>query len=315
MLKNRQLAHALTLSRLGNFSRAAVASNLSQPAFSRSIRCLENDLGVSLFDRDGNNVVPTLYGEALLRWAEKIITDTEELEREIRLTQGLEVGRFGVSMAQYPADLTGGRAISKMALEHPNLQINVIQSDWRDVTGYVLSRDVDLGFAEVSVAERDNRLEVELVGQHRLIICCRTEHPLAKRKKVTRKDLDQYPLVAVPLPERLIRFPGKSYIDKESGLLIPSIDSANLAIAKEIISGSDAIGPLTPLQIEEELSNKKLRILPFWEPFLHLRYGFIALRNRLKSPAAELFMATVREMENEVRARNQQLFKRFLPSF
>lgn len=313
MIKNRQLANALTLSRLGNFSRAAIATNLSQPAFSRSIRGLENELGVTLFDRDGNNIIPTQYGKAMLRWAADIISNTEEMEREIQLMQGLEIGRFGVSMAQYPANLTGAKALSKMALEHPNLRFNIIQTDWQYATDFVLSREVDLGFAEISVAEGDKRLEAELVSEHKLIICCRAEHPLANRKKVTREDLDHYPLVAVPLPERLIRFPGKSHIDKESGLLIPSIDSSNLTIAKEMVTGSNAIAPMTPLQIEEELSAGKLRVLPFWEPFMHLRYGFVTLRNRLKSPAAILFMGTVREMEKEIRARNQILFEKYLP--
>ncbi|AUB80591.1 helix-turn-helix domain-containing protein [Candidatus Thiodictyon syntrophicum] len=59
MIKLQQLAHALALSRYGTFHRAAKAQHLSQPAFSRSIRALEESLGVALFDRQGAAVTPT----------------------------------------------------------------------------------------------------------------------------------------------------------------------------------------------------------------------------------------------------------------
>lgn len=103
MISHRQLVHALCLFTQGNFTRAAAEANISQSAFSRSIRNLELDLGVPLFDRNTTTAAPTRYGEAFLRRAEAIVADTAELEREISLMRGLDVGSFSVALGMYPA--------------------------------------------------------------------------------------------------------------------------------------------------------------------------------------------------------------------
>ena len=94
MISHRQLVHALCLFKHGNFTRAAIEANISQSAFSRSIQNLEDDLGILLFDRDTATVIPTSYGEMFLRRAAAIVADAQELEREVHLMRGLEVGSF-----------------------------------------------------------------------------------------------------------------------------------------------------------------------------------------------------------------------------
>ena len=124
MIKLQQLAHALALGRHGNFHRAAAAQHLSQPALSRSIQSLEEGLGVPLFDRQSAAVTPTLYGEALLRRAAVIIEEAEELEREIRLLQGIETGTFTVAMGAYASELSWppGRGGTHAAASESGLQ-------------------------------------------------------------------------------------------------------------------------------------------------------------------------------------------------
>lgn len=116
MLKLQQLAHALALSRLGNFHRAAKALHLSQPALSRSIRSLEHSLGVSLFDRHGAQIKPTVYGEALLRRAERMLEQSDELERDIQLLEGLKAGGLAVGMGGFAAELSGSTRSSSTAV-------------------------------------------------------------------------------------------------------------------------------------------------------------------------------------------------------
>jgi len=147
MIKLQQLAHALALGRYGNFHRAAQAQHLSQPAFSRSIRSLEEGLGVPLFDRQTTVVTPTLYGEALLKRAEIILAETDELEREIELLQGLEAGSLAVATGAYAAEISASRALGELVRQHPNLRCQIRLSSWRDVAELVSARSVDLGIA------------------------------------------------------------------------------------------------------------------------------------------------------------------------
>ena len=69
----RRLNHVVALADTLHFARAAAAAHLSQPAFSRSIQAIENDLGIRLFDRDVGDVCLICVGEFVIEWACKLL--------------------------------------------------------------------------------------------------------------------------------------------------------------------------------------------------------------------------------------------------
>jgi len=312
MISHRQLANALALFRHRNFTRAAAESHLSQSAFSRSIRGLEKELGVSLFDRSANNVNPTVYGKALLRRAETIIADTEELEREIHHIQGLEVGTFSVASGIYPAEIAGNQAIGRLVQDHPGIQYQITLGNWHHVNQQVLSRNVDIGLAATIGADDDDRLATEMVGEYEMFLYCRKDHPLAGCTGLSRNDLDQFPLVSIRIPRGLADVvPGKSDIDQDTGFLIPSVEIDDLTTARTIIANSDGIGAAMPIQIATQLESGEYKLLGFRRPWLKPSYGFISLRNRSISPAAEIFMKHVLEIDKYTQKKNQMLIEKY----
>ncbi len=308
MIKLQQLAHALALMQHGNFHRAAQAQHLSQPAFSRSIRSLEEGLGAPLFDRQTTRVTPTLYGEALLKRAEVILAETDELEREIELLQGLEAGHLAVAMGAYAAELSGSQAMGELIQRHPQVRCQLTLSSWREVAERVLARSVDLGVAESSDLTTVESLRIEPIGHHEMVFYCRCGHSLLDRETVEKTDLNAFPLASIRVPPRGMGLvPGKSELDVETGDLIPHIEVDDVASARAIIRVSDAFGMATPLQIEPWLRSGELCVLPYKAPWLKLDYGFIYLRNRMLSPAVERFMKIVREIETDLTVRNCEL--------
>ncbi len=308
MIKNRQLEHALALHKHESFHRAAQAMHLSQPAFSRSIRNLERQLGVTLFDRGPGGVRPTLFGEALLKRAHSIVEETQELRREIELLQGLESGGLSVAMGPYPSELSGGRAAGELIRRYPKLKAQFTLGDWRKIGTQVLTRSIDLGFADVSEAQTYDELVVEVVGRHPLIFFARKDHHLAKLPKVTKAKIDRYPLVAIRIPARVARnFPGKAVTEELTNNLIPSIEVEDLAMARIIVAGSDAISAAIPSQVPSLLETGQFALLRYMQSELKLKYGFIYRRDRMLSPAAEMFMKLVRDIEISLEAENRQL--------
>jgi DNA-binding transcriptional LysR family regulator len=314
MIKLQQLAHAVALSRLGNFHRAAEAQHISQPALSRSIRSLEGSLGVPLFDRQGTAVTPTLYGEALVRRAETILAETDEMGREIALLQGLEAGSFGVAMGAFAAELSGGRALGELVRGHPNIRCQVRLCSWRGVAEMVLARSVDLGMAEISTIASVESFQVESVGQHELLLYCRRGHPLMGRRTVTDEDLNAFPQALIRVPPRGVGLlPGRSELDGKTGDLVPHVEVDDLNTARSIVLASDAFSAATAVQIEPWLRGGELGVLAYRAPWLRLHYGFVYLRGRMLSPAAELFMQIVRGIEADLTLRNGALMDALLP--
>jgi DNA-binding transcriptional LysR family regulator len=177
-----------------------------------------------------------------------------------------------------------------------------------------LSRAVDLGVAEISLLENAEKLQVESIAAHQAVLFCRQGHPLLGLEKVLKTDLDNYPLALVRVPPRMAHnFPGKSSIDAKTGDLIPSIEVENLPTARTVVLGSDAFSATTPLQIEPWLRSGELGILPYEAPWMRLGYGFIYLRHRMLSPATEVYMQLVREIEKEQARRNRELMRQLVP--
>ena len=83
----RQIEVVRALAKRRHFGLAAKQLGVSEPALSRSLKLLEAELGVRLFDRQG--VTPTLFGEIVLKHGERAVTEFDELMRELALAKGL----------------------------------------------------------------------------------------------------------------------------------------------------------------------------------------------------------------------------------
>jgi DNA-binding transcriptional LysR family regulator len=304
----KQLRHALALDRHGHFERAAKAEHISQPALSRSIRALEDQLGVQLFDRQGGRIAPTLFGAALLKHAASALGETDELLREIALLKGLDAGNLQVAMGVYAAEMSATRSIGELVKRHPGVTCRIRLTSWQELPTLVTARSVDLGVGEISTLGDVQELDVEALGRPRLVMFCRPGHPLAGRRDLTEQDLDGFPTVTPRLPPRGVGlFPGKTQVDPETGDLLPTIEIDNLTSARLVVAGSDAFGMATPVQIADALRSGEFRVLDFHRPWMELDYGFIHLRNRMLSPAAQAYMEIVRRIDAEMREANEAL--------
>jgi DNA-binding transcriptional LysR family regulator len=307
-LKLRQLSHALAVWRHGSFRRAAAEQHLSQPALSRSIQNLEESLGVLLFDRQTTEVTPTAFGEVLLRRAETIVTEADELEREIRLLKGLDVGGLSVAMGVYAAEMSGNRALAELSKAHPAVQLRAQLRHWRDLDKLVRDRQVDIGFGEIPHLMDAPDLRVEPVGRHELVFFCRAGHPLLAQETISVADLDGYPFAGVPIPPRGAQlFPRNCRVDPSSGDLVPPILVEDLTAARTLVANTDAFGSATPVQLEPWLRSGALVVAPFRASWLRLDYGFIFLASRSLSPTAVAFTELVRDIERDVEERNRDL--------
>lgn len=310
----RQLGHALALEHHGNFHSAAEAERISQPAFSRSIRKLEDALGAQLFDRTSPRILPTAFGKVLLRRAREVIDQAEEITREIDLLQGLYTGYLSVAMGVFPAEVSCAAALGELVRRHPAIRCRSRLVTWRTVVEWVLAGEADLGIAEISSLRDHASLSVEPVGQHPIVFFCRAGHPLLAVRRLQKSDLDAFPMALPRLPRRALGLlPGHFEVDPYTSDLIPAIEVEELVSARTIVLASDAISVAAPIHIESAVRQGELCVLPVWHPGMNLDYGFIWIRDRLLSPAVEIFMSIVRELEVDRAQRNLELLQEFCP--
>lgn len=283
----KQLHHAVVLADTGTYSAAAERLHITQPTLSRSIQTLESRVGARLFDRTPAGVRLTAIGTILVASGRGLIGNVSELEREITLALGLNIGKLRVGAAAYPAVLSIGTACGRLLARHPDLELDIQVGDWLFLTREVLEARIDIAVCELSLAREDDRLVTEALPRHRGHLVVRPQHPLASESELNLEQVLAYPFVASSLPERMWR-------------LKPSIRVDTVDLVRSIVLGSDTVGLVSARDVAAETESGRMVPLDLDLPWLHSDYGFIRLRHRSPSPAETTFMEITREVEQEI---------------
>lgn len=300
----RDLRQVAALGQHRSFARAAQALGISQPALSKAIRHLEDDLGVRLFLRGARGVVPTVAGQLLLSRAEPLLRGVGDIVQEVQRLKGLGGGSLTVGAAFFPHAISAGPALCRLARRWPGLHLRMRQGDWRILTREVVAGSLDIAVAELAAARREPSLHVEPLGAHGGAFFCRSGHPLAGRSPLTLRDLAPFPLAMAPVPDRLAPiivkagFAGR--VDPATGDFTFTLTVDSLGLMKDAVGGSDAIGWAPTFLLAADVAAGRVVLLEVDAAWARLDYGVIRLRDRVPTPAEEAFVAELRAVEAEV---------------
>ena len=120
-----QLRSFAAVAELGHLTRAAERLHVSQPAVSAQIKALEDELGVTLFERVSSGMVLTSAGRKLLPAAEKVLDAAQALRSRARSIQGEVVGRARVGTVSDPEFTRVGEFLAQALEQHPLLEIEI----------------------------------------------------------------------------------------------------------------------------------------------------------------------------------------------
>ena len=179
----------------GGFARAAARLHLSQPALSRQIHALEQDLGVALFDRTRRRAQLTSEGEDLIARSRALLADAHTLGERARALTGGDVGVLRIGAATQAIETLLATFCARYARRHPGVDIHLIEDGGANLPARLERGDMHLALIAVSDARFVHRL---LLPLHVLAIAA-LEHRLARRAVVEIAELADLPLL---LPRR-----------------------------------------------------------------------------------------------------------------
>lgn len=183
-----QLRYFKTVAETEHFTRAAEQLHISQPSLSKSISNLEAELGVLLFERDKRAVYLNDYGKAFLKRVERILTEVDEAEQELRDMSGEAVGDVYIaSSMMFSAPSKVHTYTSGFFLNHPRIGLHLYILDNAKIEEQLLARKIDFGYS-VSLPEH---LEIEAIPlfTYRLGVVVGKDHPLARKGTIYLSEL------------------------------------------------------------------------------------------------------------------------------
>ena len=282
----RQLDYFRRVAQRRNISLAAAELNITQPSLTKSIKLLEKELGVRLFDRLARGVELTDYGQAFLRHAEAIRVQIGDASSEIA---ALRSGNHGtVSVGAGPAWLRRHLplAVAQTVSRHPRVRIRVGGGFDEELFRALRRGDYDFVVAELPQAEDRRGLEVRPLASDDLGVCCRAGHPLARRRRIAPQDLLQYPWVLLPRTTRAQRRLTALFAAQDLTPPQNVVETNSHAFLLNMLRGSDALSftASRTVDIEEGAGLVMLNV-----PQLRSRReaGIVLRRGGFLSPAAQ----------------------------
>ncbi|WP_432838000.1 LysR family transcriptional regulator [Dactylosporangium sp. CA-092794] len=188
----RRLRYFVTVADELSFMRAAARLYMTQPALSRQIRALEDEVEVSLFDRGPVGTTLTRAGQQLLEDARPMLAAATALVRRVRLA-GREESHFTVG---FMPGVIVTNIVRRFRLLVPGVIVDVLFTSFTDPVEYLLDGRVDVCFVRLPIQAK--ALEVVPLFPEPRIAALSTDHPLAGADTLDIEALTKFPLLQAP---------------------------------------------------------------------------------------------------------------------
>ncbi|MBB2919992.1 LysR family transcriptional regulator [Cupriavidus alkaliphilus] len=190
----RQLKQVLVLAETLNFHRAAERLHMAQPPLSTSIRKLEEELGVTLFDRLPTGLRLTPAGEVVLRNARRALFYSEELRRAAREGEAGEQGLLRLGFVGSATYSMMPQLIRSYRRQYPGVDLTIEESTTAELLRRLEHHSLDVALVRYPVLEPTDA-QLTLLQHDNFMLAVSADSPLAARAEVALASLADEPFI------------------------------------------------------------------------------------------------------------------------
>lgn len=302
-LKLRDLDTLITVAQHGSLAKAAEQLSVSQPAVSKAMSEMEHTLGVRLLDRTAKGVEPTLYGRALLKWAQAVFDDVRQGINEIESLADPTKGELRVGAAEPTLGGLLPAIIERIHLKYPKISIQIrplgalaqIHRDLRE-------RRVDLVLGRMAQSPEDD-LDNEILFYDRTLVVAGLNNPWTRRRKIKLAELTNE-LWSLSPPDTIIGMLVEQAF-RANGLDMPrySAMTSSIQVHSALLNSGRYLSTLPSSALHFTSKQLALKILPVDFGIPPWPIAITALKNRTESPVARVFVECAREVSKPLAKR------------
>ncbi len=280
----KHLRSFIEVARQGNFTRAAEALAISQPALTIAIGQFEDMVGVKLFDRTTRRVRLTAEGEDFLPNATRLVQEFDSAIAGIRDVAERRRGRVGIAALPSVAVRLLPRTVARFAERYPSISVHLHDDNARGVGQKVRRREVDFGIA--SKWEPIDGLSYRPLIQDSFGLVCRADHPLARDPgPIAWRDLNGHAFLGLAADTGIQQLL-KSVQDLPQSVQTPRFEVSNIATLEGMLDAGLGVTALPALAVpaarERRFVFRRLN-----RPAVKREICLITHQGRSLSPAAQ----------------------------
>lgn len=271
-------------------TRAARALAVTQPALSRRLQLLEEEMGAALLERSKQGAALTEAGRLVAAEARVLVDRYVRLQHAVRAHERLEAGLVRVGGGATAVSFVLPPAIAELSTKRPGIRFEVREAGSRDVEADVIAERLELGVVTLPTASPE--LAVRPLRRDRIVLIASRTHPLAKKKRLAPEDLRGQGLVGFDRESAI-----RKLIDDElarAGIEVNvQMELRSIAAIVEMVSHTELLGFVSQLGVEGK-KDVGVVALDVRGVSIHRRLAVIHKQGRPLSPAAQAFAALLR---------------------
>lgn len=192
----RQMRYFVVLAETLHFGRAAERLHLTQPPLSRQIAALEKSLGVKLIERHTRHAKLTAAGTSFLKDAKAVLASFDQACDNARFADMGGIGELKIGFMMHAAFTIVPKLTKRFLSKHPKVKIHLREAIPSALPDDILSGRLDAGI--LFPPGKIRGLEFRVIHREELCLALPAGHPLAGRKTITPRILENEPLIATP---------------------------------------------------------------------------------------------------------------------
>jgi DNA-binding transcriptional LysR family regulator len=301
----RHLRQLVVVAEKRSIRSAAKVLAITQPALSRSIRALEEELGNKLLDRGPHGTTLTKVGRTLVKYARIIDANLSLAAKEIQEVQSDAIERvtFGTS---WLAELVLTSRLIDRILEHrPSIRMTTTVGDYESLAPRLMSGELDFVLGPPPLNGDTPGVSSTLLMEFPAAVVVRADHPLARRPSITYRDLanERWVLPAEGTAPRITY--DNFFLRHDTPPPEPIIEVQPLSIViKQLILHRDIATIMPLIVIEQDIADGLIKVLPFQDEIVFTMH--LARRELgYHSPACEYVQSEIRSLCVELTGETQ----------
>lgn len=262
-IRLRNLRFLLSLAQTRNLSHSAVLLHTTQPGLSKWLKELEEDIGLTLFERHARGLQPTAHGEVLIAHARRIQAQLDRAATDMASLRDGATGRIALGASGAAATEAAPRAILALADKVPGVRIDLVEGTMDRLLTLLSKGDLDIVLGRSYDAPFDqSRVSSEVLYVEPIDLVARVDHPLFSRAQISWDDVQEYRWIVWPA-RTPVRKALEAALTAVGRKLPPDCIESNSVIANiTMLNNSNLIGTASHRATVMMAQLGLLRILP-----------------------------------------------------
>lgn len=292
-VKARHLRLLATIDTYRNLTQVAEITHVSVPAVSKSLAELERGLGLTLFERTTHGIVPTPYGDCLIRHARSILTILHQASDDLKALNSGTAGKVHIGMLPASASVLLPQALNLLKQRSPGTNVMVTEGTTALLLPELWQGQLDLVVGRLPPTDTLGSFEEKELVEEPVTLMTGAHHPLARKKSLMWSDLRPYPWI-LPPPGSILRDPLERTLEAHDVPLTNNyIETLSIHVARAHLQVSECIAVMAGAPAND--TGPRLHTLPLSLPQLLRPAGVLWNRNRGLSPSAKLMVACLED--------------------